>query len=292
MTLTLHAPAKINLSLRVRGRRANDGYHILESLVAFADIGDALHLAKGEARFTLAGVFGDAITGDNLVLQAMVALEAAVGRSLPSDIKLDKNLPIASGLGGGSADAAAVLRGGIHIHGLEISEADMAAIAASLGADVPVCLSSAPSWMTGIGHDVVRLADLPLVDIVLVNPHVPLPTRDVFAALGASENMLPEQAMPAGFSTLEDLCDFLRTQGNDLQAPATVLVPQIGDCLASLQKAGAVYAAMSGSGASCFGLCAPRTGDDVAASYRGIRRDDWVMAGRLIGAGDTKIDQA
>ena len=289
--LQLTAAAKINLTLRVRGRRA-DGYHLLESLVAFADIGDRLVLQPAETTaFAVDGPFAAPLQpGDNLVLQALAALEEAAGRALPSDIRLTKNLPVAAGLGGGSADAAAALRGLARLHKLDLSAAELAAAAASLGADVPVCLSPQPAWMTGIGHDVQRLPDLPPLDVVLVNPRMALPTGPVFAALQASSDMAAETAPPQ-WSAAGDVIDACAAVGNDLQAPAVALVPQIADCLTVLQQSGAAYAAMSGSGASCFGLAAAGAGEALAEAYAAQRPADWVSAGRLIGAGDAEIDQ-
>jgi 4-diphosphocytidyl-2-C-methyl-D-erythritol kinase len=285
--LRLSAPAKINLSLKVLGRR-EDGYHILDSLVAFADIGDQLILEKAEnTNFGVSGPFAVSAGEDNLVRRAHAALEAHIGAALPCRMALQKNLPIAAGLGGGSADAAATLRGLKNL--FELDEAALLSIAEKLGADVPVCLDSAPAMMGGIGHDVERLADLPPFDIVLVNPRQTLKTADVFAALSLNG---PNEAMaPPNFDTAAVLLDFVKQQGNDLQAVACRLVPDIHACLAALDESGFAYSAMSGSGASCFGLCTPGSGHAMAARYRTLREKDWVVAGRLIGAGDTKIDK-
>ena len=295
--LQIAAPAKINLSLRVRGK-TSDGYHALESLVGFADIGDRLSLKSSAAssRLTLRGTFADLLqetdTKDNLILRAVASLEQASGRALGSQLVLEKNLPIAAGLGGGSADAAAALRALIELHGLEISDTHLAEIALSLGADVPVCLASAPAWMTGIGETLAYLPNFPATEIVLVNPHVAMPTAAVFSALQASPNLRPAQPVPEAWQDLDGLVAFLTQQGNDLQGAAISLAPEIGDCLSALQQAGAKYAAMSGSGASCFALCEIGEGAKVAAAYQAPRAKDWVHAGRLIGAGDTKINQA
>jgi len=298
--LQIAAPAKINLSLRVRGK-TSDGYHALESLVGFADIGDRLSLKSSAAssRLTLRGTFAGLLqemdardAKDNLILRAVAALEKASGRALGSELVLEKNLPIAAGLGGGSADAAAALRALIELHRLEISDTHLAEIALSLGADVPVCLASAPSWMTGIGETLAYLPNFPATEIVLVNPHVAMPTAAVFSALHASPNLRPAQPVPEAWQDLDGLVAFLTQQGNDLQGAAISLAPEIGDCLSALQQAGAKYAAMSGSGASCFALCEIGEGAKVAAAYQAARAKDWVQAGRLIGAGDTKINQA
>ena len=285
--LRLSAPAKINLSLKVLGRR-DDGYHLLDSLVAFADIGDTLFLQKADSTvLTVSGPFGITAGDDNLVKRAHAAMEAHIGHALPCHMELQKNLPIASGLGGGSADAAAALRGLAQLYNLDAPLVDLAA---SLGADVPVCLDSAPAIMRGIGHDIERLNGLPFFDIVLVNPRQSVETAAVFGVLSLDGTVeatpLPNINQPAA------LLDFLKMQGNDLQATACQIVPDIAACLAALDDCGFAYSAMSGSGTSCFGLCAPGSGRAMAARYRTLREKDWVVAGRLIGASDTKIDEA
>ena len=287
--LRLSAPAKINLSLKVLGRR-DDGYHTLDSLVAFADIGDTLFLQKAESTaLNVTGPFGVTAGDDNLVKRAHALLEAHMGAALPCQMELHKNLPIAAGLGGGSADAAAALRGLAQLYNLDAPLVDLAQ---SLGADVPVCLDSAPAMMRGIGHDIERLPDLPPMDIVLVNPRQALATADVFAALPLSSLEKSDAMPPPRFDTAAALLDVVKQQGNDLQDAACEIVPDIADCLAALKTCGFAYRAMSGSGASCFGLCAPGSGRAMAARYRTLREKDWVVAGRLIGAGDAKIDEA
>lgn len=285
---TVFAPAKVNLSLRVLGRLEN-GYHALQSLVAFADTGDQLRLAKAETTSYASTMQGD----DNLVFRAHQALEKALGAPLHVAIELQKNLPIAAGLGGGSSDAAACLRGLMGLFDIDPSQIDVAALALSLGADVPVCLGARPAFMGGLGEQVTPLTALPEADIVLVNPRQPLSTAQVFAALNASTEMRPAAPVPQGFAQLDDLISFLQAEGNDLQSAAIGLLPAIADCLSALKQAagGQGYVAMSGSGASCFCLCAPASGAQIAAAYRAQRPDDWVEAGRLIGPGDTEIDQ-
>jgi 4-diphosphocytidyl-2-C-methyl-D-erythritol kinase len=296
-TLILSAPAKVNLSLRVRAK-TDDGYHVLESLVGFADIGDRLHLAASKAPSTVevSGEFSGALTGmapqDNLILRAIAALEQARGQALNTHVVLEKNLPVAAGLGGGSADAAAALRGVMQLYGVPRKAPELAEMALSLGADVPVCLASAPAWMTGIGERLTALPDFPAADIILVNPRVRMPTAEVFAALQAPQDGQSAQPIPDGWSDLAALCDFLLAQGNDLQNGAISLAPVIADCVSALHHAGAKFAAMSGSGASCFALCEAGQGAHVGAAYRAQRGQDWVQVGRLIGAGDTKIDEA
>ena len=176
------------------------------------------------------------------------------------------------------------------MHLFDLDEKVLLPLAQSLGADVPVCLETAPAMMRGIGHDVERLADLPPMDIVLVNPRQALATADVFAALSLETES--EASTPPRFDNTAAVLDFIKQQGNDLQAAACQLVPDITACLAALEETGFAYSAMSGSGASCFGLCAPGSGRAMAARYRTLREKDWVVAGRLIGSGDAKIDEA
>ena len=283
--LSLLAPAKINLSLHVRGRLA-DGYHALESLVAFADIGDWLDFEiASETRLTLSGPFDDGLALDNnLVLKAHAALVTHIDHALPCHIGLQKNLPVASGIGGGSADAAATLNGLNRLFDLRLAPDVLSDIAATLGADVPVCLAPAPAWMSGIGHEVARLPALPQADVVLVNPMQGVSTPQVFEALAASSELTPSQTVPAEFVNLASLIDFLNRQGNTLAAPALELVPGIANCLMALTDAGAMFAAMSGSGATCFALAPEGEGGAIAARYREYRSQDWVQAGRLLTA--------
>lgn len=284
------AAAKINLSLTVRGRQP-DGYHQLESLVAFADIGDRLQLTRAtQTQLTMRGPFADTLAAassggspmPNLVLQAHAALQQASGQNLPTAMTLEKNLPVAAGLGGGSADAAACLRGLATLYELDMAPADLHRLAAGLGADVPVCLHGQAVWMRGIGDDLQPLASaLPAADIVLVNPRLGLATGEVFAAAGFSQELRAPQSLPDGFDGLPALCDFLRAQGNDLQDAAIALQPEIAACLSALNNTNCLYAAMSGSGASCFALAQPGEGPDIAAAYAVQRPDDWVQSGAL-----------
>ena len=288
MILSVFAPAKVNLSLRVRGRRA-DGFHELESLVAFASVGDILELHHAD-RTTFESAPPDA-RDNNIVTAAHAALEARVGCALPVRLRLEKKLPIAAGLGGGSADAAACFRGLNRLFELGLSFAELSALGEKLGADVPVCLAAMPHYMTGIGEKLTP-KKLPPADIVLVHPRVSLPTKKVFAALEASENLAAPSPPLPDFSVLETLADFVRGIGNDLTTPALKIVPQIADCLSVLENlSGCSYAAMSGSGAACFGLFPLGAGAGACVAYRQARPQDWAEAGCLIGAGDTKIHQ-
>ena len=235
------APAKLNLSLHVTGRRA-DGYHLLDSLVGFAGMGDVIALSPGALSLAIDGPFAADLAADagNLCLRAarLAGGDAA--------IRLTKNLPVASGIGGGSADAAAVLRG------LARMGHPQPADPARLGADVPVCLRSAPARMEGIGERVTPLPPLPALPLVLVNPGVAVSTPRVFAALDRRDNP-PLPAIPA-FADGAALIGWLRGTRNDLEGPARALAPVIGQALAALAATGAGFARMSGSGATCFGL--------------------------------------
>ncbi|HET6520948.1 MAG TPA: 4-(cytidine 5'-diphospho)-2-C-methyl-D-erythritol kinase [Geminicoccaceae bacterium] len=281
------ARAKVNLDLHVTGRRP-DGYHELDSLVVFAaGLYDRLTLRRrpGGLSLTLAGPFAAALAGetDNLVLRAARRLAERAGVPAEAALELDKRIPIAAGLGGGSADAAAALRGLNRLWGLGLGRAELAEVAGGLGADVAVCLASAPARMTGIGERLAPPAaplppDLPLL---LVNPGVPVPTGAVFRGLdGDALAAAPDGPVPASAADPTALAGWLRGRRNDLEPPARRLAPAIGDALALLaDRPGCLLARLSGSGATCFGLFADR--DRLAAAADAVRRDRpgwWVQA--------------
>ncbi|MBB1492561.1 4-(cytidine 5'-diphospho)-2-C-methyl-D-erythritol kinase [Paracoccus sp. MC1862] len=247
MTRIEPAPAKINLALHVTGRRA-DGYHLLDSLVVFTELGDRVTVSPGPPSLTVTGPFADAVPAgeDNLCLRALrhVGTEAVV--------VLDKHLPPASGIGGGTADAAAVLRALERVP--ERPEA--------LGADLPACLLSRPLRMQGVGERITPV-DLPSLHLVLVNPRVETPTPAVFDALERRDGPpLPDLPALADAGTL---LGWLGGTRNDLQPPALTLRPVIADCLAALTAQGARLARMSGSGATCFGIFADAPSAEAAA---------------------------
>lgn len=261
MTRVEPAPAKINLALHVTGRRA-DGYHLLDSLVVFTELGDRVTVAPGPASLTVTGPFAAAVPGgkDNLCLRALRHAGAE------ARITLDKQLPPASGIGGGTADAAAVLRA------LGIAPARPE----TLGADLPACLLSRPLRMGGVGERITPVA-LPDLHLVLVNPRVETPTPAVFAALDRRNNA-PLPDLPA-FADAAALTGWLAAARNDLQPPALTLRPVIAGCLAALDAAGARLARMSGSGATCFGIfdtadAAAAAANEIAAASPGW----WVRA--------------
>ena len=287
-SLSLFAPAKINLTLEVLGKGAH-GYHALESLVAFASFGDVLHFEKaGETSLILSGPFGSKLLGeaDNLILNAHRELEEMSGQRLNVAINLDKNLPIASGVGGGSADAACCLRGLTRLFGLDPRL--MQAIAPKLGADVPVCLDAGPKWMTGIGHQVVALEEIAQADIIAINPGFSLSTRDVFRKLDASSFEGPHAPPPSNVSDFDGLHDFMARYGNDLTLPACALNEEIEVVLAKLNDYGQAF--MSGSGATCCVLVAAGQGQSILSRMQ-FPPHYWTASGALICTADAKIDE-
>lgn len=257
------APAKVNLDLWVTGRRPN-GWHELDSLVVFTEWCDRLRLAPAAGlSLELGGRFAPALTdpADNLVLRAARRLAAGCGRRPDVRIVLDKRIPVAAGLGGGSADAAATLRGLSRVWRLGLSPADLLPIAAEIGADVPACLIGRPTWMRGIGERLEPIEGLPALALVLVNPNQALSTATVFAALGTHHRAPPPVQAPR---SRPELLAWLRGRANHLEAPARRLVPAIGRVLAAIEgQPGCRLARMTGSGATCFGAF-----DDPAAAAR------------------------
>ena len=281
------APAKINLTLRITGRRAaglpHAGYHELDSIVVFAAVGDQLGFRHApELSLRLSGPFGKALEDepDNLVLRAARLLAAASGSPEAATIMLDKRLPIASGIGGGSADAAAALLGLAALWDLQ--GYDLAQFADKLGADVPVCLAGRPCRVTGIGEVLTPLPKLPPTTLLLANPGVPSPTAPVFAARrGAfSDAFVPTDRH---FADAQSLAALVREGGNDLAEPAISLVPAIADVLEALRSFNPLAAAMSGSGATCFALFADP--DEAEAAAQRLRQQQpgwWIAAAPLL----------
>jgi 4-diphosphocytidyl-2-C-methyl-D-erythritol kinase len=279
---TEFAPAKINLHLHVVGLRPH-GYHLLDSLVVFAGIGDRLTVSPAD-RLTLSvtGPFaaGLAAESDNLVLRAARALATRVGIEATGALVLEKKLPVASGIGGGSADAAAALRLLGRFWGLDPAVA--APLAAGLGADVPVCMAGVPALMSGIGEMLAPAPALPDIGIVLVNPGVAVSTPSVFRARSAAFSG-PALFPANGWRDADSLVAALHGTRNDLEPPARLLAPAIGEVLDRLTAtAGCLLARMSGSGATCFGLFPDPAAARTAA--RTIVRDGWwVWGGGLVG---------
>jgi len=263
------APAKVNLYLRVLGRRA-DGYHLLDSLVVFAAMGDTLQAAPAEAlSLEIAGPFAAALAGgaENLVLRAGRALAAAAGVAPRGRLLLTKRLPVASGIGGGSTDAAAALRLLSRLWRLDLPAARRAALAASLGADVPVCLAGRPTRMGGVGEVLASPPALPRCGLVLANPGAAVSTAAVFRAR-AGRPFAAAAELPPGWTDAAAMARDLAAIGNDLQAPALEVCPAIAGMLAALRRLpGCLLAQMSGSGATCFALFAdPMAAERSAAS--------------------------
>ncbi|MFD2261789.1 4-(cytidine 5'-diphospho)-2-C-methyl-D-erythritol kinase [Lacibacterium aquatile] len=278
--LTATARAKINLTLRVVGRRA-DGYHLLDSLVAFTDLGDGLTVETADSlSLVLTGPFASELTAesDNLVLRAARALAPDRG----ARITLDKRLPIASGIGGGSADAAAALLLLDELWGLSTPPDRLHQIALSLGADVPVCLAGRPARMGGIGDELLPAPELPAAALVLVNPRIACPTPKVFGARTGSFS-LPMLGVPDRISDVSQLASLIERGGNDLSRAAMSLVPEIASALSAMRhQAGCYTASLSGSGATSFALFADLGGaNNAAAAIKGERPNWWVAATRL-----------
>ena len=284
--------AKVNLTLRVVGRRV-DGYHDLESVVAFADCADRLTLTPGSSlNLKTTGPLAQACgeTSDNLVFKAAQLLGARVPDLALGDFVLDKVLPVAAGIGGGSADAAAALRLLAHANDLALDDPRLIEVARLTGADVPVCLASRACVMTGVGETLLPLA-LPKMPCVMVNPRVAVATKDVFAALGlrngellvGATDVLRGTAWPEDGASLEDWVEALSPVFNDLEEPAMRIQPVIGEVLAALNATnGAWLARMSGSGATCFAIYENTA--EAARAAQQIRTDRptwWVHAGVL-----------
>ena len=279
-----HAPAKINLTLHVTGQRA-DGYHLLDSLVVFAGACDGVTASEADAlSLAVTGPFAASLVdGDNLVLRAARALAASAGIVPRAALALDKRLPVASGIGGGSADAAASLRALVRLWRLDVGAADLHAVAAGLGADVPVCLESRPRLMSGIGEILSPAPAVPPCGILLVNPGVGLATQAVFRA--RSGPFSQPTGLSAPWADAAAMARDLAQARNDLQAPAVGLCPAIGAVLAALSAdPDALLVRMSGSGATCFALY--KTADRaVEAAAMPARPGHWCWGGPLYEAG-------
>ncbi len=275
------APAKLNLYLHVTGRRP-DGYHLLDSLFVFADVGDRVSArAADDLSLTLTGPFAAALEaeGDNLVLRAARALAAAAGIAPRAALTLEKNLPVAAGLGGGSADAAAALSALSALWGLDLALDD---IALGLGADVPACLHGRPCLVSGIGETITAAPALggPL-HAVLVNPGLPLETRDVFGARAGG--FLPADPLDRDCANVFDLALALKPRRNDLEPAARFLLPEIDDVLAALaDMPNCLLARLSGSGPTCFGLFGTAATAERAAQRLRAAHTGWWVAKAVI----------
>lgn len=291
--LRVTAPAKINLFLHV-GDKRKDGFHDLQSLVVFAEIGDVLRVEPAnDLSLTIEGRFAGGLSAgaDNLIMRAANALSAYAAGKPGAHFVLEKNLPVASGIGGGSADAAAAMRALVELWGLSLSHDELLGIAASLGSDVPVCVESKPAWMEGRGERLTPAGIIPNTAMVLLNPGVPVSTAQIF------QNLKTRSGTDRNFGGIPDadraqIAAYAARYHNDLEAPARALTPQIDEMLAALSARGAALARMSGSGATCFGLF-----DDDGHAHdaaRALSRDHpdwWVVATRIAGPGIGAVER-
>jgi 4-diphosphocytidyl-2-C-methyl-D-erythritol kinase len=283
------ARAKVNLTLQVRGRRP-DGYHCLESLIAFAaGVGDEVTLTLSEhPAVHIVGPFAGAIAGKNLLERTLDKLAAEEPRLRLGRVDLTKHLPVAAGLGGGSADAAALLRAVRRANPDLAAGIDWMKIAAALGADVPVCLASRPALAWGVGERIVELPGLPQIPAVLANALASVPpdkTARVFGSLAAPAiGEPPGPAALPSFGGLASLLDFMRTRGNDLLPAAQSVLPSIAATRAALASdPRCLYAGLSGAGPTCFGIFA--TGEDAAVAAAHLKRAQpgWWIAPTVLG---------
>lgn len=284
--------AKVNLTLRVVGRRV-DGYHELESVVAFADCADQLSLTPGpKLQLRTIGPLAEACgeASDNLVFKAAQLLAERVTDLKLGEFVLNKVLPVAAGIGGGSADAAAALRLLAKLNDLAFEDSRLREVALLTGADVPVCLASRACDMTGVGENLLPLS-LPEMPCVMINPRVPVATKDVFAALGLQKgellvgatDVIEAPGWPDEGGSIGDWVEALAAGTNDLEAPAQRIQPLIGEVLTALRDAdGSRLARMSGSGATCFAIFEQATKAQAAAKQIELAHPEWwVHAGTL-----------
>ena len=286
---TAFAPAKVNLFLHV-GAPGADGYHPLCSLMTFADVGDRVGMQLGEGRIVAHGPFAAGLgrESDNLIIRAVRAFVAELGHPMSElAFSLEKNLPIASGLGGGSSDAGAALRLIRDVFAPQIDDARLEAVAARLGADGPACLWGRPVVAEGRGERLSPAPTMPALDAVLINPGVAVSTPAVYRALDAAGRFgdVTPPPMPEAFEDVQEVAAWLATLSNDLQAPAIALAPEVGDVLSTLQgEPEVLLARVSGSGGTCFALCP----DDISAETLAERIESmaprwWVKRCRLGG---------
>jgi 4-diphosphocytidyl-2-C-methyl-D-erythritol kinase len=283
------AKAKLNLTLEVLARRA-DGYHEVRSLVGFTELGDSVALEPvDELALAVDGPFAGALQGDNLIIAAAEAAKTKAAGIALGSFRLTKTLPVAAGLGGGSADAAATLRLLTEANPGALSPEALTEIAARLGSDAAACLVSRPALMTGRGEHVTEIRGMPACGVVLVNPGLPLATASVYAALNAaplSAGPADTEPVPDLAGSFERLIDYASPRGNDLAAAALRLAPVTGEVLTALRRLqGARLVQLAGSGPTCFALFA--TADEAkgaAASLQAANPSCWVAATTL-GAG-------
>ena len=263
LCVTMKAPAKVNLCLRITGKR-DDGYHLLDSIVVFTEFGDQVTISEAEKdNLAVTGPFADQLTGspdDNICIKALTAYRAAGGHIGPVRIDVEKNIPVGAGLGGGSSDAAAILKGLNRLNEQPFDDSQLHKLGLSLGADVPACLVGSSLRMQGIGELITPIKDVKPCHMLLANPGKPLATIDVFRALGA-DNLADKTALSSEIMQAEDIVK----AGNSLEPAAIGLMPEIGDLMGMLRASEHVQAVrMSGSGATCFAIFP--TADSCAAA--------------------------
>ncbi len=288
MSVRVFAPAKINLTLKV-GRPRADGLHPLQSVVVFADVGDVIEASSAEGLLlAIAGEFAGQLESDesNLVLRAARGLAQAAGLATPgAALVLEKNLPVASGIGGGSADAAATLRALDALWGLNLGVERLSDIGRKLGADVPVCVGGVSAYVTGAGENVQPIA-APALAAVLVNPLAPVATADVYRRFDELKLGVDLSDAPApAWSNRAEALAAIATLGNDLEAPARALAPAIEEVKAVLNADARVdYAALSGSGATVFALVADMESAAALADNVQSAHPDWWVCDAMLGA--------
>lgn len=283
------ARAKVNLSLEILGKRP-DGYHELASLIAFADVGDAIEFdPAGPAGHTVGGPMADGLGQDNIIGKTLDALRATGVPLRLGTVHVEKHLPIAAGLGGGSANAAAVLRMVARENRRNAHLVDWQRLAAGLGADVPVCLLDRAAWVTGYGEKLAQLGTFKPLPVVLVNPMAAVPadkTAEVFKRLAAGPlaagRRSPSQPSKTALMDHMVLMGYLRSSRNDLEAPARDLIPQIGEVLSLLSQEGASLARMSGAGPTCFGIFPDASFGAAAGERIAARKPDWWVQSTIL----------
>lgn len=278
------APAKVNLYLHVTGKR-DDGYHLLDSLVAFADYGDRIHVSKADKlSLSYEGPFAGELPPpkDNLIYSAAQKLQKEFHIDVGAALVLEKNLPVASGIGGGSSDAAAAIRALCRLWKISRSDPAILNLALTLGADVPVCIANSTAVMRGIGEDIRPLQHFPNIPIVLVNLGISVPTPDVFRARSAIFSKQSDWH-DENYAT-NDVIALISERTNDLEPPAIGIAPEIAGVLDALRKTtGVGLARMSGSGATCFALFSDRTAATKAAQELKLTYPTWWIQAAQVG---------
>ena len=272
--LKIIAPAKVNLFLHITGQR-KDGYHLLQSLIAFANYGDSLTITPAdEFSVTINNSFSDLDVENNLITKAAKILAQTLQKDLSCIIHLTKKIPIGAGLGGGSADAAATIKGLLQYWNESIPSPQLDEILLSLGADVPICYQNQSAVVQGIGEEIIPFASLPELPAVLVYPDKFCPTADIFNTY--RQNFSDSILIPESFDSKEHLYDFLKQQTNDLTQAACNQIPTIKDVLALINmQQGCALSRMSGSGSSCFGLFDSTENSETAALNIQKENPDW-----------------